>query len=179
MPIISFFGNANIQENDELYKVTEKISELISSKACDIATGAYGGVMEAALKGAVKDVNKIGISCDEIDKKINNYVLQEIKVKTYMDRLKRLVEIGDGYVVMPGGTGTLLEFSAVWALKKRELIPQKPIAVYGEIWKETIETLSFYSEEILIDQDLIRILNTPEDVASYIIDNLLHSFQLG
>jgi predicted Rossmann-fold nucleotide-binding protein len=79
--------------------------------------------MEAALKGASRFcVDRIGVTTHYFQvKPPNAYVEKHIIKDTYLDRLFELVDIADGYVVLPGGTGTLLELAMVWALRSVRL----------------------------------------------------------
>jgi predicted Rossmann-fold nucleotide-binding protein len=53
----------------------------------------------------------------------------------------KLVEIADAYVILKGGTGTLLEFAAVWEFMNKRVIDGKPILVIGNFWPPVVNTL--------------------------------------
>ena len=151
MSVIAVFGDSVASTDSKDYKTALKIGELFAKNGYDIATGGYGGVMEAALKGAYDhNVQTIGVMfLDETERKRNKYVRNVVEVKTYLDRLQHLIYIADAFLVLPGGTGTLLELTAIWALKERNLLGNKPIVCIGEQWQEVIETMEFYSEKIM------------------------------
>lgn len=173
MPTITIFGNSEAEPGSFDYDTAELIGKSFAEKGFDIATGGYTGVMEAALKSAALfNVKKIGVTAESQNKTKNQYVDTEIKVKSYTDRLLKLIEIADAFVVLPGGTGTLLELSAVWALTKKGEISAKPIVCVGEMWSETLQTLGFYSEEMLGAADLIYIAETAQQAVEYAENNI-------
>ena len=53
----------------------------------------------------------------------------------------KLVELGDAYVVLKGGTGTLLELAAVWELMNKGLMQERPTIVLGDFWSGVVSTL--------------------------------------
>jgi predicted Rossmann-fold nucleotide-binding protein len=53
----------------------------------------------------------------------------------------KLVELGDAYVVLKGGTGTLLELACVWEFVNKGIVPKKPIIILGSFWQPVVETL--------------------------------------
>ncbi len=77
----------------------------------------------------------IGVTCSAFKKSVaNEYVTREIVAGSLEERLQTLVELGRGYVVLPGGTGTLLELATVWELKNKGFLDQaKPIVAGGRV----------------------------------------------
>ncbi len=82
-----------------------------------------------------------------------------------------LIEISNVYIILPGGTGTLLEFAMVWALKERNLLGNKTIIVIGEEWHELMDVMSFYNETVLDNIDIINKAENINDIIK-ILDNL-------
>lgn len=175
MPIITVFGGGTYTENMPEYSSGMELGKLLGEKNFHIATGGYSGIMEAVLRGA-KDYNirRIGVTTDFFkNRQPNEFINKEIRLNNYFDRLNKLIEIGDAYIVMPGETGTLLEFAAVWALKEKGVMKiNKPIVCYGDQWNEVIQTMSFYSEALLERSYLIDYAETIDDV----IDNICKYF---
>ena len=52
-----------------------------------------------------------------------------------------MVELGDAYIILRGGTGTLVEFSIVWEYINKNFMETKPIFAHGEMWKPIVETI--------------------------------------
>ena len=66
---------------------------------------------------------------------------EEIKTNTMVERLLKLIELGQAYVILRGGTGTLLELAAVWEFVNKGLMAAKPIVVIGSFWNPVVATL--------------------------------------
>lgn len=174
MPNISFFGNSKIAPSSIEYQQAESLSKELATRGIGIITGGYGGIMEAALKGASEfDVPRIGIVLkNTVGKEANKYINKLIEKDSYLERNADLVQSADGCVIFPGGTGTMLELAAAWALKERGYYDNKPIVCIGEQWNEVIQTLSFYSEKVLDNSAEIQQVDNVEDALTYILKEL-------
>ena len=86
----------------------------------------------------------IGVTCSAFKNSVaNEYVTREIVTASLEERLSTLVELGQGYVVLPGGTGTLLELAMVWELKNKGFLDRaKPIVLAGEFWRPLVELMA-------------------------------------
>lgn len=170
MPTAAIFGGSNFKPDSIESQTAEKIARKLAEKGFDICTGGYGGVMEAALKGAAEfPVKRIGVGAESLaGRKFNKYVSVKIVAKNYMARLEKLIEIGDVYIVLPGGSGSLLELAAVWALKERGEIPDKTIICVGEQWSEVVQTIGFYSEKTINQFDIIKYADSARDAAAIV-----------
>lgn len=166
---VAIFGNANAKPNSYEWDVALKLGEELSNRGYNVVTGGYSGVMEAAYINAKDNIEKIGVILK--DTQPNQYVNKVIVVDDYISRLLKLVEIADIYIVLPGGTGTLLEFSMVWALKERNLLGDKKIIVMGEEWYELIDMMAFYNEKVLDNLNIINKAENVEDVIKIIENN--------
>lgn len=99
--------------------------------------------MEASARGA-KSVGglSIGVTCKALHNRIvNQWIDKNIETHDLTDRLMKLISLGDGYVVLKGGTGTLLELAAAWEFMNKLMIAPKPIVILGDFWKPVISTL--------------------------------------
>lgn len=168
MPTIAIFGSSTAEPDSKSYKHAELAGEFLSKSGFDIATGGYGGIMEAALKGAsLGNGGRIGVTLGFYSKRIKNrYVIEEIITFDYMDRLKKLLEISHGYVIMPGGSGTMLEFAAALALSERSRLGRKPIICIGKIWSDIYTSL--YPKRELNPEINIEFTDSPEIAVSII-----------
>jgi len=175
--IYSISGSSTSKETSNEYNIAFRIGEYLAKNDIHIATGGYGGIMEAAAKGAVLyNVRRIGVTCPNHSNRMPNpYINEEIVTPTYLERLQKLIEISDGYIVLPGGTGTLLELSAIWALTERKIIKEKPIICIGEQWGELWQLFAYYNETVVDNPSLLRIVNS-YDEAILCIDNSINSF---
>jgi hypothetical protein len=145
MKVVSVFGTGTARPGDKKFLLAEELGRLLAGAGFAIANGGYGGIMEAASKGASEAGGEvIGVTCAAFGQaSANRYVSREIITSSLNERLDTLVRLGDAYVVLPGGTGTLLELAMVWELKNKGfLIGDKPIILLGEYWNVLIELVA-------------------------------------
>lgn len=140
--IITIFGSSRPQEGDAEFELAYDVGKALGEAGFTICNGGYGGIMTASARGAKEAGAKtIGVTASIFQRSANRWIDQEITVPSLIDRLMKLIELGDGYVVLKGGTGTLLELSCVWELINKRMMPEKPIVVVGNFWDSVIETL--------------------------------------
>lgn len=143
--VVTIFGTSRAKEGDSAFNLAYELGKLCAEAGLTIANGGYGGTMLAAAKGAKQAGGKtIGITCSAFGPKgPNEFVTQEIKTENLSQRVAKLVEIGDAYVVLPGGTGTLLELAEIWELTNKGFInPAKPIILMGDFWRPLVELMA-------------------------------------
>jgi uncharacterized protein (TIGR00725 family) len=142
--VITIFGTGRAKSGDEIFNLAFRTGSLLAEGGFTIANGGYGGTMLAAAKGARQAGGKvIGVTCSEFSGQANEYISREIVTASLDERLHKLIELGAGFVVLPGGTGTLLELAMVWELKNKGFLRQdKPVIIIGDFWKELINTVS-------------------------------------
>jgi uncharacterized protein (TIGR00725 family) len=115
---------------------------LLAERGWAICNGGHEGTMEAAAWGA-KDAGgrTIGVSIEMYRPAVpNRWLDEEIVAESLFARLERLVTLGDAYVVLRGGIGTLLEFVLVWNLLQSRQFAHKPVIVIGADWKVVADT---------------------------------------
>ena len=123
-----------------------------------VATGGYGGAMEAASKGAAEAGGQvIGVTCDRIEHwrgvRPNRWIGQEIRCRTLRQRLFRLIEIGQALIALPGGVGSLLEVALAWSLLQTQEIWPRPLVVVGKAWRRTLTAFSETADGYLLAED--------------------------
>ena len=140
--IVTIFGSSRPQHGEPEYQIAHELGKLLAEAGCVVCNGGYGGTMEASARGA-KDANgrTVGVICDFFSKIANSYIDETIMTKTLNERLMKLVDIADAYIVLKGGTGTLLEFATVWEYMNKHVIASKPIIVIGAFWSSVVTTL--------------------------------------
>ena len=141
--IITIFGTGRAKSGDEIFELAERMGRLVAEGGFVIANGGYGGTMLAAAKGAREAGGEvIGVTCSAFSSKANEYISKEIVTGSLEERLNKLIEPGAGYIVLPGGTGTLLELAMVWELKNKGFLPKnKPVIIVGDFWKGLLRTI--------------------------------------
>ncbi|MCX7879855.1 MAG: LOG family protein [Ignavibacteria bacterium] len=140
------FGNGKCLQDSGTYKFAFEVGRLLGEKGYNIVNGGYYGVMEASAKGASSfQVERIGVVLRKGVKVPNIFLTRIIEVDTYLERLQKLVELGDIFLVFYGGSGTLLEFFALLALKERSFL-QKEIICCGRKWLDFFQCLDTLCE---------------------------------
>ena len=129
--VICVFGNSSPEPGSADYEDAVGLGSLLARSGFAVCSGGYYGVMEAVSRGAREaGGHTIGMTTPFYKLAPNRYLAEEIPVSRWQDRLFALIEKGDGYVVMKGGTGTLLELAAIWeSLNKRAIAPRPCVAM--------------------------------------------------
>lgn len=118
----------------------------MAEKGFNIISGGFGGTMEQVSKGAKLGGGKtIGITCyifsDVGNLEVNEYIDEEIRTESLFERIEKMIHISDAFIVLPGGSGTLLEMTAVLDHVNKGLIKFKPIICFGDSWKPVAKSL--------------------------------------
>jgi uncharacterized protein (TIGR00730 family) len=162
-PLISVFGSSRAREGDELYSEALWMGRLLGKSGFDVVTGGYAGVMEAVSRGAHEaGAHVMGITMKSFGETVNPYVLDEITVRDFYARLRRLVDRVDGYVVMRGGMGTLAELTFTWQKLWLKMLPARPCILVGRRWQRMLDN---WLENLIVepsDYNCLTIAETPE-----------------
>ena len=142
---VTIFGTSRAGEGDSAYMLAYETGRLLAQAGFTIANGGYGGTMHAAAKGASEAGGEvIGVTCMAFkNSRPNKYISREVGTASLDERLDTLIQLGQAYVVLPGGTGTLLELAKVWELKNKGFLKtDKPIILLGEFWKPLVDSVA-------------------------------------
>jgi uncharacterized protein (TIGR00725 family) len=130
--VVTIFGSSRPRHAEPEYTIAYELGKLLTIAGYVVCNGGYGGTMEASACGAKEAAGRtVGITCEFFGKTANTYTDETIVTKTLNERLMKLVDIADAYIVLKGGTGTLLELATVWEYMNKHVIAQKPIVVVG------------------------------------------------
>jgi uncharacterized protein (TIGR00730 family) len=143
-PAISIFGSARTNKEDIYYKKAVKISKKLSKEGYAIITGGGGGIMEAGNKGAKVSVG-LNIKLPH-EQRINKFVSIPLQFRYFFTRKVVFLKYSVGFVVMPGGYGTLDELSEALCLVQTKKIQAFPIVLFG---KEFFEPLVKFFDKML------------------------------
>lgn len=171
---IAVFGTSKAGESDPDFQLAYQVGYSLAAAGFVIANGGYGGTMLASAKGATAAGGRVlGVTCRAFRRgKANPFVTEEIPTDALDQRLAKLVELGDGYVVLPGGTGTLLELATIWEHKNKGFeTAGKPILVFQPFWEPVIKAMQ---EADSRSAGCITVVDTPDQV----VDALLTAFQV-
>lgn len=168
---IAFFGDANISETDETYIRAFEVAEALAKEDYVIVNGGGPGVMEAATSGATKGGGKtISITFDPVGavgyegRYIKNVTDTEVVTTNYIDRMFKLLEYGDIFIIFKGGSGTVSEFGTAWVLAKLYYGHHKPIILYGDFWAEILDCLRKNLNIDSTELSVFEICNNKEEV---------------
>jgi uncharacterized protein (TIGR00725 family) len=138
--IITIFGSSRPAIGDADYEEARILGKALARRGFAICTGGYGGVMEAASRGAKEAGGKAyGVTAEFFKRGPNEFVDVEVRKKTWQERLFALIEMADGYVACKGGTGTLVELAVIWEMLNKSVMTEKPCVVFGEFWQPILE----------------------------------------
>lgn len=160
-PCISVFGSARMKRDSKYYKMAVETAELISKNNFGVITGGGPGIMEAGNLGAHNAGGKsVGLGIDlPFEQGLNDYVHAdyEINFKYFFVRKVMFVKYAQGFIVFPGGFGTLDEVFECLTLIQTKKIERIPIVLIGlDYWKGLMDWLKNH----LVDEGAI----SPEDL---------------
>ena len=167
--VVTIFGTARAKPNDWVYTLAYETGKLLAQAGLTIANGGYGGMMLASAKGAVEAGGEtIGVTCSAFTGTPNEYINREIVTDSLEERLGTLIKSGQGYVVLPGGTGTLLELAKVWELKNKGFINNgKPIILIGDFWQPLIDMIA---QNDIASGQYVNVVAGPEQARDVLVD---------
>jgi uncharacterized protein (TIGR00730 family) len=177
--IVTVFGSSRPRAGDAQYSAAQALGTELAMKGFVVCSGGYGGVMEAVSRGAKEaGGSAMAITAKFFRARANKWVDEEIRVKTWQERLFELVKRGHGYVVCRGGTGTLVELAVVWEMLNKRAMARRPLVVLGDFWGPVIERVrevelghkSPWGEQ---NDPLIRRAPSPADAAEHLAVQLL------
>lgn len=169
---ITIFGSSRTSEQDDVFQLAEHLGQSLAEAGCGIANGGYGGTMLAAARGAARAGGTVtGVTCRAFKRSgPNEYITKEISTENLPQRLAKLIELGDAYIVLPGGTGTLLELADIWEHKNKGFAnADKPIILIGAFWKPLVEIMAQADPKA---RQCIRTAETPKQVLQLLKETL-------
>jgi len=140
--IVVVFGSSRVKPDSDTYNQALETGRLLAEAGFKVCNGGYAGIMEASAKGAKRANGKtIGVTTDAFkDRKVSEWIDEEIHSQNYMERLQKLIQIAEAFIILKGGIGTLSELSIVWCLNVIGEI-RKPMILVGDSWKKTVENM--------------------------------------
>jgi len=170
---ITVFGSSKPVEGEEEYNIAYSLGYKLAGYGFTVCTGGYLGIMEAASKGAVEAGGKaIGVTVESWGRSGNRFLTEEIVCPELFDRLNKLIELGDAFVVLQGGTGTLLEFAAVWEFSNKGMMDHRPIVCHSQVWKDIITAMNKQMEREGRSTELINTLDTVDEIVGFLTSEL-------
>lgn len=166
---VAFFGYADAKPKSRLYGEVFDTAKLLAENDFTVVNGGGPGVMDASTKGAeAGEGDTVAVTFYPEDapgfegRYVANVVDREIVTGNYVERMFKLMEVADIFIIFKGGTGTISEFGTAWALARLYIGHHKPFILYGEFWKEVME---MFAKNFFMrgdEESLYRIVNSPE-----------------
>jgi uncharacterized protein (TIGR00730 family) len=167
--IVTVFGAAFLPAGGAAEEIARRTGEGIARRGWTVATGGYGGTMAAVSRGAAEaGGHTVGVTCEQLTaagRRKNDWVGEEIRCATVRDRLHTLAEIGDAYIALDGGIGTLTEIAFCWnQIQVGELNP-RPIVLIGTVWRESLAAFFRAAAPYIKEQEigLLAFAASPEE----------------
>lgn len=176
-PCVSIFGSARIASDHKYTLIAEEIARKITELGFGVITGGGPGIMEGANKGAKEAGGKsVGLNIDlPFEQAINPYSdkLYSMEFDYFFIRKLMFVKYSQGFIVMPGGIGTLDELFEALTLIQTKKIGRFPIVLVGsEFWsglldwmKNTLLQMKLISEDNFL---LFRVVDTADEAVAHI-----------
>ena len=174
-PCITVFGSARLDETDPAYALTRTVGGLLAQSGYTVMTGAGGGLMEAANRGA-REVGGRSVGCNiELphEQRPNDYLDLVVTFRHFFIRKVMLVKYSAGFIAAPGGFGTLDELFEAATLIQTGKIANFPIVLLGaEFWQPVLDALraalAGSHTVTLADLAHLHICDDPADAVAYI-----------
>ncbi|MBW6483236.1 MAG: TIGR00730 family Rossman fold protein [Vicingaceae bacterium] len=179
-PCVTIFGSARTKPDNKYYKIADEIASKLAKAGYGVITGGGPGIMEAGNKGAFEAEGKsVGLNIDLPFEQSHNDFIDPDKLMTFdyfFVRKVMFVKYSQGFIVLPGGFGTLDELFEAITLIQTQKIGRFPIILVGKsYWQGLMDWVkeTMLGEEANIspeDLDLINIVDTADEAVKCISD---------
>jgi uncharacterized protein (TIGR00730 family) len=178
-PAVSIFGSARTLPSDPQYQVCQETARLLGEAGFSIITGGGPGIMEAANRGA-RDAGAPSIGCNielPFEQGMNPFVDVGIDFRYFFVRKTMFVKYAQGFVIFPGGFGTLDELFEALTLIQTSKVKNFPVVLFDSTyWAGLLDWLrSTMEPEGKIsggDMDLLVVTDDPSEVVRVLTDSL-------
>ena len=179
-PCISVFGSARTKPDNKYFQLAIEVSDKLAKSGYGVITGGGPGIMEAANKGAQEGGGKsVGLNIDlPFEQNHNPYIDAEhnLEFDYFFVRKVIFVKYSQGFIVMPGGLGTMDEMFEALTLIQTKKINKRPIVLVGKkYWSGLVDWIkeAMLEQEQNIspaDLDLFALVDTADEAVKYIND---------
>lgn len=167
---ISIFGSARIAQDHPMYAAARELGSLLAKAGFAVITGGGPGIMEAANRGA-REAGGVSVGCNiELphEQKMNAYADVAVNFRYFFVRKLMFIKYAEGFVLFPGGFGTLDELFEALTLIQTKKLQQFPVVLFGSAyWRGLLDwlretTLSAHHIE-QADLSLVSVTDSPEE----------------
>lgn len=178
-PCISIFGSARTKPGEPNYELAMEVARQIAMAGFGVITGGGPGIMEAGNKGAsIAGGKSVGLNIRLPFEQNNNPWIdsdKNLQFDYFFVRKTIFTKYSQGFVMMPGGFGTMDEFWEVITLVQTFKMQKVPLVLVGkDYWQGLVDWIgsTLLDGRYIGDQDLelFTLVDTPEEVVEYIID---------
>ncbi|MFN3020828.1 TIGR00730 family Rossman fold protein [Chryseobacterium sp. TY3] len=175
-PCVSIFGSARLKEDDYYYKMASEIAKKITEIGFGVITGGGPGIMEAGNRGAFGYGSSIGLNIElPFEQHFNPYIDKgyNLDFDYFFVRKVMFVKYSQGFIVMPGGFGTLDELMEALTLIQTKKIGRFPIVLVGsDFWSGLLDwfTNTLLKNKLINEEDLLlfRVVDTADEAVAHI-----------
>jgi uncharacterized protein (TIGR00730 family) len=172
---ISVFGSARTKEDDENYLAAQETGRLLVEAGFSVITGGGPGIMEAGNRGAM-DAKGVSVGCNielPFEQVPNPYQNKSLTFKYFFVRKTMFIKYSNGYIIFPGGFGTLDELFEALTLIQTRKIRNFPVVLFNSsYWKGLVTwiTSTMLKEKNINEEDLslIHLTDSPQDAVDFI-----------
>lgn len=183
-PCITIFGSARLKEGDPDYERTRELAGHVAKLGFTVMTGGGPGIMEAANRGA-REVGgrSVGVNIElPFEQQPNPYLDRSVDIRYFFVRKVLLLKYSYGFVIMPGGCGTLDEFFETITLIQTRMIERFPVVVMNrEYYHELMRLIDRMIERGTVspeDKQLFYYTDSIADAVEYLRTHTIDEFQL-
>jgi len=184
-PCITVFGSARIKEDNPYYKMTMDIGRRLARMGLTVMTGGGPGLMEAANRGA-REAGGRSVGCNILlpqEQDPNPYMDKWMDFQFFFVRKVMLIKYSYGFIVMPGGVGTMDELFQALTLIQTKKVTNFPVVLIGtDYYKDVTELFDKMCEEKTIsetDKELFLITDSIDEAISHIQTHAVEKFNLN
>lgn len=187
-PCVSIFGSARTKPDNKYFKLAENIAFMLTQNGYGVITGGGPGIMEAGNKGAHRGKGiSVGLNIELPFEQFDNAYIdrdKNLQFDYFFVRKVMFVKYAQGFVVMPGGFGTLDELFEAMTLIQTKKIGKFPIILVGkDFWKGLFDwvkkvLIQKYGNVSPEDLDLIKIVDTEQEVVD-VLNNFYNKYSLS
>lgn len=175
-PAVTIFGSARVKQDNPQYSAAVEVARLLGEAGFTIITGGGPGIMEAGNLGAkLAGVRSVGLGIElPFEQGINQYVELPIEFRYFFVRKTMFVKYAEGYVIFPGGFGTLDELFESLTLIQTGKIKNFPVVLFGsDYWSGLLgwlrETMLVEGKIAADDLKLLIITDSPTETRDIIV----------
>jgi uncharacterized protein (TIGR00730 family) len=184
-PCITVFGSARIKEDHPFYKMTMEVGRNLAQMGLTVMTGGGPGLMEAANRGA-KEAGGRSVGCNILlphEQEPNPYMDKWMDFQFFFVRKVMLFKYSYGFIVMPGGVGTMDElFQAITLIQTKKVINFPIVLIGKDYYRDVVELFDKMYEEQTIsnaDKGLFLITDSLDEAINHIQIHAVEKFNLN